>query len=172
MSAARDATTSVDITVALLDHLRAMFGLGEEACYLIIDPDDNRRYPGGEFWMSLTVGDADYPEEQQQGGGRFQLWEYRQFTAVAYSRIRSGAANPDDLLLLDERRGLLTAGHRLLAALSLRDLPATLANLLVDIPIAVSSTAPQWDQERSVGRVGVTWRIGYWIDLGQEDAPA
>jgi hypothetical protein len=68
--------------------------------------------PGGNFWLTVTVGDGSFPLEEQFPE---QLREEVEITVTGFSRVELDEKGRDHKLLKDAERGLLAIKRKILS---------------------------------------------------------
>ncbi len=167
MPAFRNAD-KIEVLESVLLFYRQRLELPEDAVFPtvnILAPGE--ALPGGEFFITITVGDGQFPLEEQDDE---QLRENCQFTAMAFLRKTADWGGRDTQFLLDRRRGALALQNRLLLIVGeeLKDPPGDF--LIASRVYAVGTIAPTYDDVKLLGWTGVRFGVEFdWSIEGAED---
>jgi hypothetical protein len=166
---AREDITQEEVLGQVVEHLRAALHLGPTQCVEAIEPSAPPGIArGGEFWVTVSPNEGQFPEGEQAPGNITEEWGV---TVTAYSRIRLDPTDTDEKLLRDAARGLLEAKRRILAAMVGQDLqsdrtPPTA--FLRNLVYASYCSRPQYDDAKNVGWISVDFGIHFDWDLSGE----
>jgi hypothetical protein len=94
--------------------------LTERQCYAVARPQDVPAIPpGGDYWLTVSLGSGDFADEEQVAGN---VTEDTEIIVSGYTRIKTDSTSHDGFLLMDDARGLLAIKKKILGALVGQDL--------------------------------------------------
>lgn len=164
---ARSDVTYNEMIEAILRRLRTELGLNERTCYETLHPTAVSIPPGGEFFVSVSPGDGEFPEGHQIGGAENQCTEDGTIVVTMFSRMQLDGADYAPSMLRDESKGLMEIKRLVLKALvgwdaTTADDESTFLRQLITV---LSSTAPMYDEKNGYGFLSLTFRAGFDWDL-------
>ncbi len=120
--------------------------------------------PGGNFWLTVTIGDGTFPLEEQCPE---QLREDMDFTVTGFTRIALDEKGRDHKLLKSEERGLLLIKRKILSIVGQQLALDDGTPIGADRVYAVRASKPEVvsNPATSLGTVSVTFRLAYDWDL-------
>jgi hypothetical protein len=164
-----DQTT---VMAALIARLKDRLQLAESHCYETINPPHAPPVapPGGDFFVTVLVGDGAFDEGMQDAGGEEQLKEECEVTVTGYSRIRLDRVGHDTLLLHDDLRGLLKAiKFKILKALVGVDLQNEDDEYFLRDMIRVRrASQADHDKDKGIGWISIVFVVSWDWDLADE----
>jgi len=160
---ARVDIAQADVVDRLVAHLRETLGLNDRQCYETVELEVPGLMPkGGEYIVTVALGDGVFDVEHQEGGGANQLTEQVTIEVTVYTRIKLDPVDHHGYLLGDDRRGLLELKRKILQALVGIDLEDAAGDtFLRQFLYAKAAAAPVYDPEKGIGWVSIYFGVDY-----------
>lgn len=126
--------------------------------------------PGGDYWLTVTVGDGTFPLEEQFPE---QLVEDTDFIVTAFTRVQLDETGRDHKLLKHEQRGLLRIKRKILSIIGQQLALDDGTPIGADRVYAVRASKPEAlvnpAKGINLGTVSVTFRLAF--DWSIPEAP-
>jgi len=163
-----DQTTVLE---AIIARLQDQLQLSDSHCYETISPlEPGPAPPGGDFFVTVSIGDGVFDEGMQDAGGAEQLNEECEVTVTGYSMCKLDRVGHDHKLMHDELRGLLKVVKlkilKALVGVDLQDEADDEDNYFLRDMIRVRrSTRPDHDPKKGIGWISITFVASWDWDL-------
>lgn len=162
-----DATQD-EVFESIMRFYRGRLKLPTESVYPTIEPLSAPAIPpSGNFWISVALGDGQFPEEEQDDE---QLREEIAFTVTGYSRIALDRATRETEFLFAKERGANYIKSRLLLIVGHQLTDPEGTGIAASRVWARTSHRATYDATQSIGWVGITFGVDFdWHIAGAED---
>ncbi len=169
---ARVDANPADVFEALRLRIKTVLSLTDSQCYMRTDPTDAPNFPiGGDYWVSISVGEGRFDDALFEGGGRNQCTVYFDCITTIFTRIQLDQTDHDEILMFNASRGLYRVLSNLLSSLAEHDLEVGGNNVLREplpptgIGYPTKGSPPGYEGEHpNLAWLSVNWRIGFdWL---------
>lgn len=133
-------------------------------CYESAEPDPTVER-SHNFFVQVSIGDGQFPQHFQVGGGINQVTEEASVWVTAFSRIKTDQAQHAKQLLTDSSRGLLVLKKQILAALAGHDLQDAAGNEILRNYMAVVGAARPIHQWEEFSAISISFSTDFDWDL-------
>ncbi len=166
------ADSSIDTVQSLVlacitTKLRTALSLNCSTCYETLDPLVAPNIPpGGNYIVTVALGDGTFPREMQEGGGFYQVEEDSGVVVSAWTKPKLDRPDQARIALHEEARGLLVVKRKILEALTGQQLFDESGNpLLRNYIYAMHAYRPAQDPASKLYRISVEFGVDFDWDL-------
>lgn len=151
---------------SLVARLREALGLSDSQVYQTWEPLSPQFPAGGDFSVSVAIGDGSFDLDLWEGGGRHQTCEQATVIVTGYSRVKLDRPDHWQKILRDESRGLLVVKKKILDVCCGYDLLDSSGNSLLRNPLyPLHAYRPTYDKQASIGRVSIEFATDFDWEL-------